>query len=207
MRSHSLGNVLFTKTQQKVLGLLFGQPERSFYLNEIVSLSRMGKGTISRELERMVAAGIIFKQKIGNQNHYRANPKCPIYLELLGIVHKTFGVADVVKAALDSTLSEVTFAFIYGSIASAEDTAKSDIDLLLVAEELAYSEVMELLFETEKSLGRPINPTIYTLAQITEKLRQENAFVTRVLERPKIWIKEDEDVYRTIRESGKDRAT
>ena len=207
MRSHSLGNVLFTKTQQKVLGLLFGQPERSFYLNEIVSLSRMGKGTITRELERMVAARIILKQKIGNQNHYRANPECPIFRELLGIVRKTFGVADVVREALDSVLSAVTLAFIYGSIAKAEDTAKSDIDLLLVADELAYSEVMELLFETEQSLGRPINPTIYTLAQITEKARQENAFVTRVFEQPKIWIKEDEDVYKTIRESGKNRAT
>ena len=207
MRSHSLGNVLFTKTQQKVLGLLFGQPERSCYLNEIVSLSRMGKGTITRELERMVAAGIILKRKVGNQNHYSANPECPIYRELLGIVRKTFGVADVVRDALNSILSEVTLAFIYGSIAKAKDTAKSDIDLLLVAEELAYSEVMELLFETEHSLGRPINPTIYTLAQITEKARQESAFVTRVLEQPKIWIKEDEDVYGTIRESGKDRAT
>lgn len=207
MRSHSFGNVLFTKTQQKVLGLLLGQPERSFYLNEIVALSGMGKGTINRELVRMEAAGIIAKQKIGNQNHYRANQECPIYRELSGIVRKTFGVADVVKAALDSILSEVTLAFIYGSIARAEDTAKSDIDLLLVAEELAYSEVMELLFETEQSLGRSINPTIYTLAQITEKSRQENAFVTRVLERPKIWIKEDEDVYSTIRESGKDRTT
>ena len=207
MRSHSLGNVLFTKTQQKVLGLLFGRPKRSFYLNEIVSLSRMGKGTITRELERMLAAGIILKQKIGNQNHYRANPECPIYRELLGIVRKTFGVADVVREALDSVLDAVTLAFIYGSIAKAEDTAKSDIDLLLVAEDLAYSEVMELLFETEQSLGRAINPTIYTLAQIMEKARLENAFVTRVFEQPKIWIKEDEDVYRTIREPGKDRAT
>jgi len=207
MRSHSFGNVLFTKTQQKVLGLLFGQPERSFYLNEIVALSRMGKGTINRELERMEAAGIIVKQKIGNQNHYRANPECPIFQELLGIVRKTFGVADVVKTALDSILDDVTLAFIYGSIARAEDTAKSDIDLLLVAEVLAYSEVMELLFETEHSLGRPINPTIYTLEQIKEKARQEGAFVTRVLEQPKIWIKKDEDVYRAIRKPGKDRAT
>lgn len=207
MRSHSLGNVLFTKTQQKVLGLLFGQPERSFYLNEIVSLSHMGKGTISRELGRMEVAGVILKQRVGNQNHYRTNPECPIYRELLGIVRKTFGVADVIKDALESIMSEITLAFIYGSIARADDTAKSDIDLLLVAEELAYSEVMELLFETEQLLGRPINPTIYTPAQIKEKAGQENAFVTRLLERPKIWIKEDEDVYRALSEPGKGRTT
>lgn len=202
MRSQSLGNVLFTKTQQKVLGLLFGRTERSFYLNEIVALSGMGKGTISRELERMENAGIIGRQKIGNQVHYRANPQCPIYPELLGIVRKTFGVADVIRAALESILDEVALAFIYGSIAKAEDTAQSDIDLLLVAQKLAYAEVMELLLEVEQSLGRPVNPTIYTLAQVREKAAQDNAFITRVLEQPKIWIKEDEDVYRSIREPG-----
>ena len=205
MRSQSLGNVLFTKTQQKVLGLLFGRPDQSFYLNEIVGLSKMGRGTINRELERMEAAGIVSKQKIGNQNHYQANPECPIFSELAGIVRKTFGIADVIKIALGPILDEVGLAFIYGSIARAEDTAKSDIDLFVVSDVLAYSEVMELLFESEESLGRTINPTIYTLGEIKERMTQDNAFMVRILQQPKIWIKEDEDVYRAISESGKGR--
>jgi hypothetical protein len=90
MRSSSLGNVLFTKTQQKVLGLLFGRPEQSFYLNQITDLSKIGRGTIKRELERMEAAGIVMKKKIGNQNHFQANPECPIYQELSGIVMPLF---------------------------------------------------------------------------------------------------------------------
>jgi len=206
MRSQSLGNVLFTKTQQKVLGLLFGRPDQSFYLNEIVGLSKMGRGTINRELERMEAAGIVSKQKIGNQNHYQANPECPIFSELAGIVRKTFGIADVIKIALGPILDEVGLAFIYGSIARAEDTAKSDIDLFVVSDVLAYSEVMELLFESEESLGRTINPTIYTLGEIKERMTQDNAFMVRILQQPKIWIKEDEDVYRAISESGKGRS-
>ena len=207
MRSQSPGNVLFTKTQQKVLGLLFGRPDQSFYLNKIVDLSKMGRGTIKRELERMEIAGIVFKTKIGNQNHYQANPDCPIFSELMGVVRKTFGIADVIKAALDSIQNEVRLAFIYGSIAKAEDTARSDVDLLIVSDRLAFSEVMELLFESEISLGRSINPTIYSLDQIKEKIWQDNAFITRILEQPKIWIKEDEDVYRTIRESSKSETT
>lgn len=195
MRSNTIGNVLFTKTQQKVLGLLYGQPYKSFYLNEIVRLSDIGRGTIKRELERMTASGIIIQKRIGNQNHYQANDSCPVYQELLGIVRKTFGIADVIKTALTPIFDRILFAFIYGSIAKSEDSSKSDIDLLVISDKLTYSEVMERLIEVEGSLGRVVNPTIYDLNQIKQKLKQDNAFVARIIEQPKIWIKEDQDVF------------
>lgn len=187
--------MLFTKTQQKVLGLLYGQPYKSFYLNEIVRLSDIGRGTIKRELERMTASGIIIQKRIGNQNHYQANESCPVYQELLGIVRKTFGIADVIKTALTPIFDRILFAFIYGSIAKSEDSSKSDIDLLVISDKLTYSEVMERLIEVEGSLGRVVNPTIYDLNQIKQKLKQDNAFVARIIEQPKIWIKEDQDVF------------
>ena len=195
MRSNTIGNVLFTKTQQKVLGLLYGQPYKSFYLNEIVRLSDIGRGTIKRELERMTASGIVMQKRIGNQNHYQANDSCPVYQELLGIVRKTFGIADVIKTALTPIFKRIIFAYIYGSIAKSEDSSKSDIDLLVISEKLTYSEVMERLIEVEGSLGRVVNPTIYDLNQIRQKLKQDNAFVARIIEQPKIWIKEDQDVF------------
>lgn len=193
MTFSSIGNVLFTKTQQKVLSLLYGKPDQSFYLNEIVRRSDIGKGTIKRELERMQASGILVVERIGNQTHYRANKGCPIYTELLAIVRKTFGVSDVIKAALEPLDEQISLAFVYGSVARSEDTAKSDIDLLVVAEDLTYVEIMELLADAEQSLGRQINPTIYARDQISERLEQENAFLTRVMERPKLWIKGDAD--------------
>ena len=195
MRSNTIGNVLFTKTQQKVLGLLYGQPYKSFYLNEIVRLSDIGRGTIKRELERMTASGIVIQKRIGNQNHYQANESCPVYQELLGIVRKTFGIADVIKTALTPIFERIIFAYIYGSIAKSEDSSKSDIDLLVISDKLTYSEVMERLIEVEGSLGRVVNPTIYDLNQIKQKLKQDNAFVARIIEQPKIWIKEDQDVF------------
>ena len=195
MRSNTIGDVLFTKTQQKVLGLLYGQPYKSFYLNEIVRLSDIGRGTIKRELERMTASGIVIQKRIGNQNHYQANDSCPVYQELLGIVRKTFGIADVIKTALTPIFDRILFAFIYGSIAKSEDSSKSDIDLLVISDKLTYSEVMERLIEVEGSLGRVVNPTIYDLNQIKQKLKQDNAFVARIIEQPKIWIKEDQDVF------------
>lgn len=142
VRSQSLSDVLFTKTQQKVLGLLFTRPDETFYLNEIVRLAGVGKGTIKRELDRMQAAGLLTVTPIGNQIHYQANKQSPIYSELLSIVRKTFGIVEVIKASLQQLDAQVDLAFIYGSVAKHEDTASSDVDLMVVTESLAYAELM-----------------------------------------------------------------
>jgi len=184
-----LGNALFTTTQQKVLGLLYVQPDRSFYTKEILRLTGMGVATIKRELDRMLAAGILSMTRIGNQHHYQANPECPIYSELLGIVRKTFGIADVISAMLTPVYEQVDLAFIYGSIAKEEEVASSDIDLLVITDSLEYTDLMTVLSEAEPLLGRPINPSIYTMAQIKDKLQQRNAFLSRVMEQPKLWVK------------------
>lgn len=199
MRSTSINEVLFTKTQQKVLGLLYGRPEETFYMNEIVRIAGIGKGTIKRELERMHSAGLLTVKRIGNQKHHQANQECPIYDELLGIVRKTFGVADVVRQALSSLEKAIDIAFIYGSVARGVDTASSDIDLLVVTDSIAYADLMSVLVTAEQSLGKPINPTIYDKAQIKKKLRAKNAFIVKIFKQPKIWIKGTEDVIEEIR--------
>jgi predicted nucleotidyltransferase len=192
----NIANSLFTKTQQKVLGLLFGRPDTSFYLNEIVRLADMGKGTIRRELERMTAAGLLTLKRIGNQNHYQANPESPIYNELVSISRKTFGIADVIHQALQPTASIIQFAFIYGSIAKGEESAKSDIDLMIIGDDITYTDLMNLLIPIEKELQRPINPSIYTLADVKKKLEAKNSFLTRVMEQEKINVIGDANAIR-----------
>lgn len=194
MVSVNIGDALFTKTQQKLLALLYGRPDKSFYTNEIVRWAEMGRGTICRELESFVSAGLLTVKKEGNQLYYRANSDNPIYNELITIVKKTFGIVDVVKHALSPIYEQVDYAFIYGSVAKGEDSATSDIDLMVVAENLAYADLMAVLEEAEQAIGRPVNPTIYSKAQIDKKLQEKNAFISRVMEQPKIWIKVGNDV-------------
>ncbi len=195
MSPSALGDALFTKTQQRVLGLLYGKPDKSFYTNEIVRWADMGRGTIRRELDRLVSAGLLVSSRIGNQLHYQANPDNSIYNELLAIVRKTFGIADVIRSALLTVDEQLDLAFIYGSVAKGEDTASSDIDLLVITDTLGYTDLMSALTDAEKLLGRPINPSIYTMEQIENKLEQKNAFLTRVMELPKLWIKgRDDDI-------------
>jgi predicted nucleotidyltransferase len=194
-----LGNALFTRTQRNVLGLLYTRPEKSFYTKEILRLTGMGVATIKRELDRMVEAGILSFTKVGNQHHYQANPDCPIYEDLLSIVSKTFGIADVLREALLRVDEQIQLAFVYGSIAKSSETTRSDIDLLVVSELLAYADLMTVLADAEQLLGRSINPSIFTNKQIKTKLKENNAFITRVMEQSKIWIKGSEN---DIRETG-----
>lgn len=194
-----LGDVLFTKTQQRVLGLLFGTPEQTFYLNEIVRLAGVGKGTVNRELIRMQESGLLTVTRIGNQNHFQANKQCPIYDELKGIVRKTFGIADVIHYALLPIEEKIDYAFVYGSIAKGEDNADSDIDLMVVSGSLSYADVMNVLIGTEQSLGRTVNPSIYTARQIKDKLKSKDSFISRVMKQDKLWIKGGQDDIKGIK--------
>jgi predicted nucleotidyltransferase len=188
MKRASLGDVLFTKTQQRVLGLLFGSPDRSFYSNEIVRHADVGIGAVQRELQRLESASLITARKIGNQKHYQANREAAIFAELKGIVVKTFGVADRLREALEPLEAQILAAFVYGSVAKGTDTASSDIDLMLIADDLDYPRVIGALSEAEADLGRPVNPSLYTPAQWHRKLAEDSGFVKRVMEQAKLFI-------------------
>lgn len=186
MNKLSLSEALFTATQQKVLGLLFGKPDQSFYANEIARWAQVGKGNLMRELDRLQRAGVLTMTRLGNQTHYQANPDCPIYAELLGITRKTFGIAEPLIDALQPFAEQLIWAFVYGSIAKDQANASSDIDLMLIGSGLHYSEVMERLLPLEEHLGRTINPTLYTPEDWAAKRAAENSFVMRVVQQDKI---------------------
>ena len=186
MRTLPLSDALFTATQQKVLGLLYGKPDQSFFANEIARWAQVGKGSLMRELDRLHHAGVLTQSRQGNQTHYQANAACPIYEELLGIVRKTFGIGEQLQIALAPLADQLVWAFVYGSIAKSSDHAGSDIDLMLIGENLAYSDVVERLLPVEENLGRSVNPTIYTPADWLAKKAAGNSFVLRVSEQDKI---------------------
>lgn len=183
-----LGCVLFTNTQQRVLACLFGQPERSYFANEVINLTGAGSGAVQRELKRLSESGLVTSEMRGNQRHFQANPDSPIFHELTQIVQKTFGLAHPIREALAPYREAIRCAFIFGSIAKKQDTATSDVDLFVISDTLSYADLVNQLLGTEVRLGRGINTTIYTEADVRQRLRNGNAFLTRILEQPKIWI-------------------
>ena len=192
MHLKATGNALFSKTQQRVLGLLFGAPKQRFYTNEIVRMAAMGRGTVGRELERLESIGLINSTREGQQRYYQVNPGSPLYPEVLGIVRKTSGIDSIVGEALESWREQILLAFIYGAIANGRETVDSPVELLIVAEHLAYGDVMLTLNEASRLAGRPIKPSIYTRSQIRRELAKDNAFIRRVLRHPKLWVMGDE---------------
>ena len=187
-RRPGLADALLTKTQQRVLGALFGQSERSFYASELIRDAGTGSGAAQRELARLEASGLVVARRIGNQKHYQANVNSPLFDELRNIVLKTVGLAEPLRQALKPVASDIRAAFVYGSVAKATDRAASDVDLMVVSDTLSYGDVFGALDKVSRTLGRNINPTVYGVVEFSKRAKNENAFVTRVLSGPKIWV-------------------
>ena len=187
-RRNSLADALFTKTQQRVLRVLFGKPERSVHAAELIREAGTGSGAAQRELARLESSGLIVSRRIGHQKHYQANAASPLFSELRNIVLKTVGLAEPLREALKPLSSAVRAAFVYGSVAKNTDQSASDIDLMIISDTLTYGEVFGSLDRVMRALGRTINPTVYTAAEFSKRARTENAFMTRVLDQPKLWV-------------------
>ncbi|HET6604138.1 MAG TPA: nucleotidyltransferase domain-containing protein [Xanthomonadaceae bacterium] len=183
-----LADVLFTPVQQRVLGLLFGQPERRYQSAELIRLARSGTGSVHRLMTRLARAGLVETEVVGNQKFYQANADSPIFAELCGLVRKTFGLAGPLQAALAPLADRITAAFVYGSIAKGADRADSDIDLLVIADDLDYAALYSALPEAEAALSRPVNPNVMTLAEWRRKRQQAGSFVARIAAQPKQFV-------------------
>ena len=183
-----IATALFSATQQRVLGLLFGQPDRSFFASEIIALAGAGSGATQRELAKLELASLVTTSRVGNQKHYQANSDSPIYAELASIVVKTVGIVEPLRAALAPLAKTIQAAFVYGSIAKKSDSAKSDIDIMVIADDLSYADVYAALEIAEAKLARTISPTVQSPAEWRKKRTGKNAFTIKVSAQPKLFL-------------------
>ena len=180
-----VGGALFGKTRRAVLGLLYARPDEAFYLRQITRELQAGQGAVQRELKRLVDAGLLIREARGREVHYHANRACPIFGELHGLVLKTVGLADVLRAALLPFQGDITLAAVYGSQAAGTATAGSDVDLLVVGtvEEMALHKAVA---GAETSLARTVNYTLLTPREFARRRRERGGFVARILAGPLI---------------------
>ena len=204
---YSVADALFTSTQQRVLGLLFGQPNRSFFLTEIVQIANIGRGGVQRELSRLEITGLVSTTRVGNQKHYQANKDSPLFEELTSIVKKTVGLKQPILDALNPLASDIHLAFIYGSVAKASDTSSSDIDLMIVSDDLALRDVFLALVSVEAELGRKINPNLYNKSEFASKSSNKKGFLWKVLNAPIIELIGLIDKSGKIKRLGENQAT
>src|SRR5207302_9480023 len=152
---NGLADLLFGRTRGAILALLFGHADQSFYTRQIAREVDASVGAVQRELENLSKVGLIVRNSIGSQVFYQANRDAPIFREMQGLVNKTVGIFSVLRSALLPLAKRVLVAFVYGSVALEEETAQSDVDLLVVGK-ATLEEVLSRLSTVEKSIRRPI---------------------------------------------------
>jgi predicted nucleotidyltransferase len=184
----SLSNALFSKVQQRVLALIYGHPQRSFYTSEIVRTVQSGSGAVERELSRLERSGLVSIERIGNQKHYRANRQSPIFEELRGLVSKTIGLAEPLRESLQPYAAAIKAAFVYGSVAKGTDTARSDIDLMVIGDELNYSDLYTATQSAQDKLRRKVNPLFLSWKDWQRKAQDQGSVVSKISDAPKIFI-------------------
>lgn len=195
----NLSGALFSRVQSRVLSILFGQPDQEFQLTEIISRAGSGRGAVQRELEKLTAVGIVAIKALGNRKLYHANRESPIFLELYQLILKTVGVLGPLREALMEYSPSIKSAFVYGSLAKGSDTSKSDIDLMIIGDGLAYSEVYSALEKAEKTLARPVSPNLMPTREWLKKLKGRSPFVTKILDQPKLFVFGTEDELRALK--------
>jgi predicted nucleotidyltransferase len=183
----SLSALLFNEYRRKVLGLLLLHPEARYHLREISRLTGTQPGTLTRELNKLAEAGLLLKERQGNQVLYAANRACPIYQELAGILRKTSGLADVLREALLPIAAKVQVAFVFGSMASGKATSDSDIDLMVIGD-CGFGEVVARLYPSQAELQREINPKVYSVREWQELVAGQAAFVRDLLNKPQLFV-------------------
>jgi predicted nucleotidyltransferase len=184
----SISNALFSKVQQRVLALIFGHPERSFYTSEIVRSVHSGTGAVERELSRLAGSGLVSVERVGNQKHFRANRESPVFEELRGLVLKTVALTEPLKQSLEPYVGSIHAAFVYGSAAKGTDTAQSDVDVVVIGDELSYAELYSAFQNAENVLRRKVNPIFLSPAEWTRKAAQKSSFISKITALPKIFI-------------------
>lgn len=183
-----LADALFTPVQQRVLRLLFAQPDRRYQSAELIRLARSGVGAVHRQLARLASSDLVTVTRTGNQKHYQANRDSPVFEELHGLIEKTVGLAEPLRRALAPKAKAIHAAFVYGSVAKGTDRARSDIDLMVISDSLTYPDVFQAVQGAETALGRSVNPTVMTLTQWRAKHSKADSFVAKVASQPRVFV-------------------
>lgn len=194
-----LSTFLFSKTRRALLALLYGRPDETFYINQLMQATGSGSGAVQRELKLMTEARVLNRKQTGNLVYYQANPQCPIFNELKIIVRKTFGVADVIKESLATVADKIQVAFVFGSVARSADDRASDIDVMVIGE-VSFAKVSSSISQAEKLIQREINPVVYPPVEFKRKVKEDHHFVKTVLEDEKIFLIGDEGELRRLAE-------
>ena len=183
----SLADQLLGSSRAAVLAVLLLRPDESLHVRELARLTGVSPGTLHRELRALTGLGLLQRRAVGRQVFYTANPSSPVFEDLASLLRKTAGLVDVLRSALAPLADRIERAFVYGSMASGQTHAHSDIDVMVIGD-LGFADVVLALAPAQERLRREINPTVLSAADFKRKRRQVGGFVAMVLKGPTLWL-------------------
>lgn len=188
----SLAHYLLGQTRSAVLSALLLHPDVSLHVRELARLTGTHAGSLHRELRALAELGLLAREEVGRQVHYRANTGNPVFEELASLLRKTAGLADLLRDALVPLADRIKGAFVYGSMASGKTHPDSDVDVMVIGAP-GFAEVVLALQSTQETLRREVNPTVLSQEEFFERRKERDGFVARVWKEPKLWLIGDPD--------------
>jgi len=180
-----LAELLSSRARAEIFRLLLSGTGEELHVREIERRSGLNDSTIRQELTKLVRLDLVQSRRDSNRVYYRAKTENPLYPEIRNLVLKTSGLADVLKSALVD--KRIRVAFVFGSIARGDETATSDVDLMVVGQ-LGLRDLSRLLSGIQEKIGREVNPYVLKEEELRKRVRAKEHFVSSVLESPKIFI-------------------
>ncbi len=199
----SIATHLLGQTRSAVLGTLLLHPEDSLHVHELARRTGASAGSLHRELRALAELGVLLRQEVGRQVHYRANTSSPVFAELAGLLRKTAGLADVLRDALLPLGKKVTLAFVFGSVAAGSERPGSDVDLMVLGS-ASFADLARALASAQEILGREVNPTVMAPREFARKLSDNDGFARSVVKGPRIWLIGGEDDFAELATHRKD---
>ena len=199
----SIATHLLGQTRSAVLGTLLLHPEDSLHVHELARRTGASAGSLHRELRALADLGVLLRQEVGRQVHYRANSASPVFAELAGLLRKTAGLADVLRSALLPLGKKVALAFVFGSVAAGSERPGSDVDLMVLGS-ASFADLARALASAHDVLGREINPTAMAPREFARKLAAGDGFALSVAKGPRIWLMGGEDDFAELATHRKD---
>lgn len=191
-----LQRLFSSRVRVEILSSFFLHPDKDLYVREIERITGEDYKNISRELRNLEEIGLLSSRKKGNLKYFALDKEFLLYEELRSVFLKTRGAAAVLKKVL-SEEADIEFAFIYGSIASGRESENSDIGLMVLGK-IPLENLLKLIRKPEGLLSRDINPSLYTLPETIKRFKDNDPFITEVMNSPRIMLVGDEDELRRL---------
>jgi uncharacterized protein len=180
-----LAELLSSRTRSEIFRLLFSGGEKELHGREIQRRSGLNDSTIRQELSKLVRLDLVWRRTESNRVYYRAKTENPLYPAIRNLVLKTSGLADVLRSALKD--KRIHVAFVFGSVASGEEKADSDVDLMVIGS-LGLRDLSKLLSGVADKIGREINPHVLQDDEFRKRIQANEHFISTIMREAKIFI-------------------